>query len=325
MPCQLLDAWSMFVQLVLAAGSFSSLVYKRHCERPQRKLRIWLFDTSKQALSAGLLHILNMAIAQLVGAMPGTQSHDPCVVYTVNLFFDVAVGTLVSYYLLRVSERALLRLASCSCCCCPQVLRICASTGQYGSPPRIRRWLPQLLLWVLVVLCSKAICASIALRTRLVMHLGTLLLQPLEPFPKVEMVVVMLIAPLFLSAGQLWAQDNFLKLRGIQQPPEDFDVFPILYRCPVLERHGSVEGAPIETIPQAHLTGLDLHIVRGVSAEGCPLAQPPTEWCQSPLSQLGSRRSSESSLYRLGADGVLTDPIDAEDRVERSPRSSEDQ
>eukprot|EP00302_Diacronema_sp_CCMP2436_P021237 CAMPEP_0179964956 /NCGR_PEP_ID=MMETSP0983-20121128/31607_1 /TAXON_ID=483367 /ORGANISM="non described non described, Strain CCMP 2436" /LENGTH=336 /DNA_ID=CAMNT_0021877721 /DNA_START=90 /DNA_END=1096 /DNA_ORIENTATION=- len=336
MPCQLLDAWSMLVQVVLAAGSFSSLVYKRHCERPQRKLRIWLFDTSKQALSAGLLHLLNMLIAQLVGAMPGAKSHDPCVVYSVNLLFDVAVGTVVSYYLLRASERALLRLASCGCCCCPQLLRICASTGQYGSLPQIRRWLPQLLLWVLIVCVSKALCACIALRTSLVMQLGTLLLQPLAPFPKMEMVVVMLIAPLFLSCLQLWAQDNFLKLRGPKNPTPE-EVYAPLYRCPVLD----VDGASIEAIPQAHVHGLDLQIVRGVSAEGAALAQPPTEFALQPLADGATDSgvvmggSEEVAGYDSGSeDGERpnlrpssSDPVDAQlmvsvpRSVPRSPRS----
>lgn len=211
MPCQLLDGFSLLVQLFLALGSFSSLVYKRHCERPQRKLRIWLFDTSKQALSAGLVHLLNMAIAQVVGARaePRAKSRDPCVVYTVNLCFDVAVGTLISYHLLLVAERALSRLAECGCCGAPSLAacaRACASTGQYGCPPRVSRWLPQLALWVLIVCVSKALCAAIALRTRLVMDLGAMLLRPLAPSPRAELVIVMLVLPLVLSVAQLWVQ-----------------------------------------------------------------------------------------------------------------------
>jgi hypothetical protein len=204
MPCALLDEFALFVQLGLGVGSFGSLVYKRHRERPQRKLKIWLFDTSKQALSAGLIHIFNMCIAWAVGGS-ASEADDPCVVYTVNLFFDVAVGTLISYYLLLLSERALFRLAKCRCCC-SHALRLCASTGQYGNPPQVRRWLPQVGLWVSIVCVSKVLCASIALRTRLVMDLGKMLLQPLEPFPRTELVVVMLISPLLLSIAQLWVQ-----------------------------------------------------------------------------------------------------------------------
>eukprot|EP00302_Diacronema_sp_CCMP2436_P029435 CAMPEP_0179950874 /NCGR_PEP_ID=MMETSP0983-20121128/23210_1 /TAXON_ID=483367 /ORGANISM="non described non described, Strain CCMP 2436" /LENGTH=325 /DNA_ID=CAMNT_0021860927 /DNA_START=84 /DNA_END=1059 /DNA_ORIENTATION=+ len=325
MPCQLLDAWSMLVQVVLAAGSFSSLVYKRHCERPQRKLRIWLFDTSKQALSAGLLHLLNMLIAQLVGAMPGAKSHDPCVVYSVNLLFDVAERPSARSSALRAAAAAAVR--SCS-----EFARAPVSTVAAADPPLAAAAATVGADRVRV----KGAVACIALRTSLVMQLGTLLLQPLAPFPKMEMVVVMLIAPLFLSCLQLWAQDNFLKLRGPKNPTPE-EVYAPLYRCPVLD----VDGASIEAIPQAHVHGLDLQIVRGVSAEGAALAQPPTEFALQPLADGATDSgvvmggSEEVAGYDSGSeDGERpnlrpssSDPVDAQlmvsvpRSVPRSPRS----
>jgi hypothetical protein len=39
--CALVDNFAIFVQALLGAIAFSTLIYKRHRERPQRQLRIW--------------------------------------------------------------------------------------------------------------------------------------------------------------------------------------------------------------------------------------------------------------------------------------------
>lgn len=39
--CVLVDNFAIFVQVLLGAIAFSTLIYKRHRERPQRPLRIW--------------------------------------------------------------------------------------------------------------------------------------------------------------------------------------------------------------------------------------------------------------------------------------------
>lgn len=39
--CKLMDGFGIFIQLLLAAFAFSTLIYKRQREKPQRPLRIW--------------------------------------------------------------------------------------------------------------------------------------------------------------------------------------------------------------------------------------------------------------------------------------------
>jgi len=46
--CVLVDNFAIFIQVLLGAIAFSTLIYKRHRERPQRPLRIWFYDVSKQ-------------------------------------------------------------------------------------------------------------------------------------------------------------------------------------------------------------------------------------------------------------------------------------
>lgn len=61
--CQLIGLVGILIQLVLAALSFSVLVYKRYKERPKRAWKIWFLDTSKQGASQFLAHVINVAIS----------------------------------------------------------------------------------------------------------------------------------------------------------------------------------------------------------------------------------------------------------------------
>ncbi len=61
--CQLIGFAGILVQLILAALSFSVLIYKRYTEEPKRAWKIWAMDTSKQGVSQILAHIINVALS----------------------------------------------------------------------------------------------------------------------------------------------------------------------------------------------------------------------------------------------------------------------
>ena len=61
--CQLIGLVGILIQLILAAASFSVLIYKRYTERPKRAWKIWFLDTSKQGVSQFLAHVINVAIS----------------------------------------------------------------------------------------------------------------------------------------------------------------------------------------------------------------------------------------------------------------------
>ena len=78
-------------------------------------------------------------------------------------------------------------------------------------PPNYRLLSAQVLQWVLITLTTKSLialllCFSYSLITRL----GHLLLHPLESHPRIELVVVMLVAPVCMNAAQFWVNDNIL-------------------------------------------------------------------------------------------------------------------
>ena len=115
--CRLLGPFAIFVQGALGVLALLALVYKRYRERPQRPLKIWFFDVSKQVVGSVLVHIANLlmsmlssgqlsikinpasiearAAAELVGKMldsKGKYQPNPCSFYLLNLAIDVSAA-----------------------------------------------------------------------------------------------------------------------------------------------------------------------------------------------------------------------------------------
>lgn len=116
--CRLMGPFALFVQLGLGALALLSLVYKRWRERPQRPLKIWFFDASKQVFGSVLVHMSNVflslltsgrfsfklepgvvatsadALMRLVRRDDGEQPYmpNPCSFYLLNLAIDVSLS-----------------------------------------------------------------------------------------------------------------------------------------------------------------------------------------------------------------------------------------
>lgn len=118
--CRLLGSFALFVQLALGGLALMSLVYKRWRERPQRHVKIWFFDVSKQVFGSVLVHIANVFMSMLTsgrfsikvepaavstaatlirrvaGGDEGEYVPNPCSFYLLNLAIDVGFISLVS-------------------------------------------------------------------------------------------------------------------------------------------------------------------------------------------------------------------------------------
>lgn len=105
--CRLMGPFSIIVQSALGALALLSLVYKRWRERPQRPVKIWFFDASKQVFGSVLVHIANIFMSMLtsghfsIQTEPGVVSRlmarggdkyvpNPCSFYLLNLAIDVS-------------------------------------------------------------------------------------------------------------------------------------------------------------------------------------------------------------------------------------------
>lgn len=105
--CRLMGPFSLVIQAALGALALLSLVYKRWRERPQRPVKIWFFDASKQVFGSVLVHIANIFMSMLtsgrfsVQVEPGAANRlmardddqyipNPCSFYLLNLGIDVS-------------------------------------------------------------------------------------------------------------------------------------------------------------------------------------------------------------------------------------------
>ena len=115
--CRLLGPFALIVQMALGALALLSLVYKRWRERPQRPVKIWFFDVSKQVVGSMLVHVVNVFMSiltsgkvhvELETGTPGAPHPvaqaarglvrraaeefvpNPCSLYLLNLAIDVS-------------------------------------------------------------------------------------------------------------------------------------------------------------------------------------------------------------------------------------------
>ena len=108
--CRLMGSFALIVQAALGGLALLSLVYKRWRERPQRPVKIWFFDVSKQVFGSVLVHIANVFMSMLTSGRFSLQtaetpmgpmermllrrdedySPNPCSFYLLNLGIDVS-------------------------------------------------------------------------------------------------------------------------------------------------------------------------------------------------------------------------------------------
>ena len=161
-------------------------------------------DTSKQALGAGILHMLNLAVAEAIGEID--DSSNKCTWYFLNFSLDTFLGIGLCYLLLRAMENWLARF---------EVLAF--KTGFYGDPPSWRSW-----IWLLVVLLMKTVCViSIFLLSEPLAFFGDLLLAPFAISAELELVMVMIIIPVICNSLVFWVTDSYLKFTVIKKTVMD--------------------------------------------------------------------------------------------------------
>jgi|688.fasta_scaffold922110_2 hypothetical protein len=162
-------------------------------------------DTSKQALGAGILHMLNLAVAEAIGEMD--ESSNKCTWYFLNFSLDTFLGIGLCYLLLRAMENWLARFEE-----------LAFKTGFYGDPPSWRSWSYQAWIWLLIVILMKTVCViSIFLLSEPLAFFGDLLLAPFAISAELELVMVMIIIPVICNSLVFWVTDSYLKFTVIKK------------------------------------------------------------------------------------------------------------
>ncbi|XP_022104892.1 store-operated calcium entry regulator STIMATE-like [Acanthaster planci] len=207
----LTDGFGMIIQGILAVLAFSSLILKRLREpkEDRRSWTIWFYDTSKQALGAGVIHIANVLLSAEL------SPEDPCKWYIVYFLLDSTFGLFVIYISVKISQ-CITKLCNCKT----------LYFGEYGDPPACEAWVGQCGLFVLIVVLEKVAITFFA-RLTFWSEVAKTLLSPIHN-PKVEVVIVMLLVPFILNAIMFWVVDNFL-MRKRRKVKADVDNGKVRY------------------------------------------------------------------------------------------------
>lgn len=219
--CHLLGPFAILVQGALGALALLSLVYKRWRERPQRPVKIWAFDASKQVFGTLLLHMANLvmsmfsageieaqiarAAAKTVGA--GTDEGwrpNPCSFYLLNLAIDTTLGIPILLLILKILTVGASHTALANP---PESIK----SGNYGDPPRVSWWLKQSFIYFLGLLGMKVIVFFIFQLCPWIVIVGDWALKWTEGNTALQIAFVMLIFPLIMNGFQYYVIDSFIK------------------------------------------------------------------------------------------------------------------
>lgn len=204
--CHLVSGFfALGVQALLAFLCVATLVIKRYQETPRRDWIIWFLDTSKQGVSSSMGHMSNIVLSIIIAKSVKDQNSDECQWYCTAYISDCVFGTCFNFILLMLFERFIAAVSPFHA----EYFKF----GVYGDPPSILRWLPQVAIWVIIVLVSKCLVLSVLFAfIRPLDVLGKAIFSQFRDYPKIELLTVMIIIPMILNSIQFWVTDTFLKL-----------------------------------------------------------------------------------------------------------------
>ncbi|KAK4948672.1 hypothetical protein LTR10_012676 [Elasticomyces elasticus] len=218
--CKLLGPFAILVQAALGVLALSSLVFKRWRERPQRPLKVWSFDVSKQVVGSILLHLANLlmsmlssgqfddlakaAATTLMADASDEYQPNPCSFYLLNLAIDTTIGIPILICILKVLTIG----ASYTPLANP---RESIESGHYGTPPKAGWWLKQCLIYFLGLMGMKACVFLLFHLCPWLGRVGDWALRWTEGNEALQIAFVMLIFPLIMNALQYYIIDTFIK------------------------------------------------------------------------------------------------------------------
>ncbi|EFX01731.1 fk506-binding protein [Grosmannia clavigera kw1407] len=234
--CRLMGPFAIFVQLGLGSLALLSLVFKRWRERPQRPLKIWFFDASKQVFGSVLVHMSNVflslltsgrfsfklepgvvasssgALLRLIRRDDGEEPYlpNPCSFYLLNLAIDTTIGIPILIGLVRLTTAIVAHTPLGK-------PRESIQSGNYGHPPSAWWWFKQSILYFCGLFGMKICVLIIFLVFPWISRVGDWALGWTEGNEQLQIVFVMMLFPLIMNAMQYYIIDGFIK----EQPVHD--------------------------------------------------------------------------------------------------------
>ena len=197
------DAFTVFVQALLAFIALVALWIKRMNETPRREFLTWFLDVSKQAFGACYAHVLNMVISALIADNVQSQTlSDQCAWYAINYVIDTTLGLVITIFFLNALEKVANARNWTSL----------KDSGVYEGREGVIHWIHQMVAWIIILTLVKLlVCLFMwALATPLA-YIGQILFEPLQSNIRFELLFVMIFFPGLLNIIYFWITDSYLK------------------------------------------------------------------------------------------------------------------
>ncbi|KAK4193360.1 vacuolar membrane protein-domain-containing protein [Podospora australis] len=242
--CRLLGSFAILVQLALGGLALLSLVYKRWRERPQRPIKIWFFDASKQVVGSVLVHganvfmslltsgrfnittidpaagsgavVVRRAVAMLIGRGDDEYVPNPCSFYLLNLAIDTTLGIPILIVIIKI----LTRLVTYTPLGNPPES---VQSGNYGAPPNAWWWLKQSFIYFCGLMGMKLCVLVLFMTLPWLEEIGDWALGWTEGNEKLQIVFVMMLFPLIMNAMQYYIIDSYIKKQEASVDGHDDD------------------------------------------------------------------------------------------------------
>lgn len=202
----------------------------RRFESPRRTLKVWAMDVSKQAFSALAAHMCNMITAILAAGTVASSVASECSWYFIVYSVDTSIGvtlTIILHNLVTSTARRIQRnsysrlqaetnpVAAWGHVVNQRWFDYLARCGYYGDPPALKPWIWQIGEWTLVTIVARALCASLVIllgRYGLV-NAANFIDDLFAGHPKLLLLFVMVMCPVFMNIAQAFIQDAVLRWR----------------------------------------------------------------------------------------------------------------
>lgn len=161
-------------------------------------------DVSKLFVCQGTQHCVNLAIAWKIGVNSGLE----CEWYIINLISDALIGVLFQYLFLQLVMKSL------------KDTKYEFETGDYyvNHSFSFKEYFYQIFIWWFIVFISKFISLGIVLFFATYFQaLGVFLLKGFKGNPKLKLVFVMIVIPVFFNTLQFWITDNFIQRHNLSE------------------------------------------------------------------------------------------------------------
>ena len=153
------------------------------------------------------MHFLNLFLAVIISKQ---NDEDACVWYLVNILLDTSVGVIFEWMLVRVFEvfarKYQIEVLISGCYYSMKTTEYDDLHIDYSI------WVIQTTLWCIISSLMKFVIYLIMVSSpKSLENIGFALLENIAVYPRIELIVVMVIVPFVANVLQFWLVDNILK------------------------------------------------------------------------------------------------------------------